>query len=336
MKIRAFIFLLAGTLFFSTATLMACLWDSDTLASESARFPEIPALITGTFPRHSQEFYEWRRKTCEQQLAKNQALFALYDDLAVAQHKLGDHKGAIATMLAKEKLRPGIYETYSNLGTFYIYTGELEQALDWIRQALAINPDAHFGREKYQKWLVEWVLERSKNPGINDAEFNFQTLSLNPLIGFAKFVAQKDSNSAVNNRSAELALNPKQLAAAMRGVTGMMRFADFNNPLLQEALGDLLLSGDIKDNAAQLASLCYLHAATTTKDPAEKKRLMAVFAFSGRLTSGFENAHYDKTLKNALSKGDAYFQSIRKDEMAWIAAGLDASAEFQKKYLAAR
>lgn len=37
-----------------------------------------------------------------------------------------------------------------------------------------------------------------------------------------------------------------------------------------------------------------------------------------------------------LSLSLDYFQAIREDEMAWIAAGQDASVEFQKKYLAAR
>lgn len=326
--------LVAAVLALSPAT--ACIWDRDTLASESARFPEVPELITGAFPRHSKEFYEWRSKSCEKQLASNPNLIELYDDLAVAQHKLGDHKDAIDTMLAKDKLRPGLYETCSNLGTFYIYTGELEKALDWIRQALAINPDAHFGREKYQKWLVEWVLERRKNPRAELVEILSQARTLNPLIGFARFVAEKEANTAVNSRNGEPSLTPKQLAAAIRGVSGMMRFADFNNPLLQEALGDLLLAGDLDVNAAELASLCYLHAANATTDAKEKRRQLGVCEYSGRFTSGFKIESYEKVLQSGLAKGEAYSKSVRKDEMAWIAAGLDASAEFQRKYLPAR
>jgi hypothetical protein len=37
---------------------MGCLWDSDTLASESARFPDMAAIMTGIFPRHSKEYHE--------------------------------------------------------------------------------------------------------------------------------------------------------------------------------------------------------------------------------------------------------------------------------------
>ena len=336
MKKHARVLLAAGMLAVYTATVTACIWDSDTLAAESARFPGISQLITGAFPRHSTEFYEWRRKTCEQQLAKNPALFALYDDLAVAQHKLGDHKSAIATMLAKEKLRPGIYETYSNLGTFYIYTGELEEAVKWISKALAINPNAHFGREKYQKWLVEWQIDIKKPKKENDSSPPPKLSPRNMLLGFAYFVALKEAGTETSSHDADLTLSPEHALAAIRGVSGMMRFADFDNPLLQEAMGDLLFAGDQQKNAAQLASICYLNAARETSDDHMKAVLLAKCKWSGRFTMGFDQEQLSKLLFDGLKQGDTYFQSIRADEMAWIAAGLDASAEFQKKYLASR
>lgn len=331
---KHFSLMAAGCLLVSTAT-FACLWDNDTIASESARFPEIPHLITGAFPRHSREFHEWRQKTSEQKLARTPSDLGLYDDLAVSQHKLGDHKAAIATMQAKEKIRPGVYETYSNLGTFYIYTGELEEALVWIRKALAINPNAHFGRERYQKWLVEWVLERRKNPEIDLEQTRRESRSIYALVGFARFVAWKESG---NDSSKVLELSPTQHAAAIRGVTGMMRFADFNHPLLQEALGDLLQVGDLKENAAQLAALCYLQASSRTQDTKERDRLLGMFAHAGQFTSGFEKrqAEFTQMMVQGLAKGEAYFQTIRQKEIGWIAAGLDAGKEFQKAYLVSK
>src|SRR5262245_56131026 len=89
----------------------ACLWDRDTIAAELARFPGVAEIMTGQFPRHSKEFYEWRRKITEEALAHDPKQTALYDDLAVAQHKLGDHKAAIATMMKKDKIKPDLYET---------------------------------------------------------------------------------------------------------------------------------------------------------------------------------------------------------------------------------
>jgi tetratricopeptide (TPR) repeat protein len=120
----------------SISAAQACLWDQDTIASEKARFPEIPALISGEFPRHSREFYEWRKGRSKARIAADPSDLAAYDDLAVAQHKLGYHRAAIATMERKEAVKPGIYETYSNLGTFLIYTGDLDGALRQIDKAL--------------------------------------------------------------------------------------------------------------------------------------------------------------------------------------------------------
>ena len=57
---------------------------------------------------------------------------------------------------------PGRYETAANLGTFYFHAGKLAEGLPHIDRALAINPDAHFGRERVQKRLVEYVVARNK------------------------------------------------------------------------------------------------------------------------------------------------------------------------------
>ena len=52
---------------------------------------------------------------------------AYYDDLAVAYEKTGQHDKAIETILIKDKKKPGVYETESNLGTFLMVNGRLEE-----------------------------------------------------------------------------------------------------------------------------------------------------------------------------------------------------------------
>ena len=305
----------------STAT--ACLWDSDTLAMETARFPGVAELIAGNFPRHSKAFYEWRKTDCEKRIAQDPKQVALYDDLAVAQHKLGDHRAAIATMEAKEKVQPGLYETESNLGTFYIYAGELDTALQHIDRALAINPKAHFGREKYQRWLVEWL--KADKPQGKDDDFGKNDL---PPVGFAAFVlaklpAEKQANAAW----------VKEQEAALRGITGMMRFADYDNPLLLEALGDVLSTGTFTENASLLASQSYVLASRRSTTDDEKRRLWAKMQRSGGTVDAFKPHNVAKALDAALAKAAVFVAQVHQDEVAWIRAGKDADAEFRKKYL---
>ncbi len=328
--------LVAGMLVLSTATVLACIWDTDTLAAENARLPGVAELITGQFPRHSQTFHEWRRDRCKKLIGSGAANVSTYDDLAVSLHKLGDHKTAIQIMEAKELLFPGLYETRSNLGTFYIYTGQLDEALKYIRQALAINANAHFGREKYQQWLVEWIQEREKakpEHTKDDVSADYARAMGKPA-GFADFVARKEHG--IKHGAGEAKLTLRQLDDAIHGVSGMMRFADYDNPLLLEAMGDLLLAGDLKTNAAQLACISYLHASMKAKSDAEKERLISLATSAGLVTLDFKLERYQKRLQTDLAKGQKLFQQVNQDETAWIAAGKDAGAEFQKKYLASK
>ena len=314
----------SALIFFGIATSSkACLWDKDTIATEKARVPGVEELVFGNFPRHSQEFYEWRKERSEKSLAANPSELAIYDDLAVAQHKLGDHAAAIETMMRKEKIQPGVYETYSNMGTFYIYTGDLPEAVRCLDKALAINPDAHFGREKYQRWLVEWLLA-----GKPDAKGGSSDSLIYRPGGYAAFILGKQPVEARKAFAEDLRRE------SIRGVMGMMRFADFDNPVLLEALGDLLLIGEATANASHHATLAFLHASQVSKRADEQERLSRKFEMANRtLLASREPGLFKAQLKAGLAKGQAFAKNVRADELAWIAAGKDVSAEFEKKYL---
>ncbi len=303
----------------------ACLWDRDTLDAENARFPEVIDLITGNFPRHSREFHEWRVVESKLKLQANPKLLEAYDDLAVSQHKLGDHLAACETMSRKEKIQPGIYETYSNMGTFKIYTGELPKALDFINEALSINADAHFGREKYQKWLVEWAV--AGKPVLTEQPGS-QKIARFDGSGFAAYVISRQPMTKPRILTEQLRRE------AIKGVLGMMRFADFDNPLLQEALGDLLTAGKREVNAAHLASLAYLHASKEATDPDEKLRLTKKFDMV-RITfsDGLNPEKIELELKERLAIGEKLAAAVREDELTWIREKKDVSAEFARKYL---
>src|SRR5262245_8534092 len=148
----------AGLLLPSVA--FACLWDYDTIKMERSRFPGTLELITGKFLRHSPEFYQWRITNRLKRLEADPSNALLLDDLAVAYDKTGQHEKAIETALKTEQLHPGRYETASNLATFLFHAGRPEEGIPHVDRALKINPNAHFGREKYQKFLTEYVVGR--------------------------------------------------------------------------------------------------------------------------------------------------------------------------------
>ncbi|MCA9246727.1 MAG: hypothetical protein KDA42_06415 [Planctomycetales bacterium] len=133
---------------------------------ERSQFPSALELITGKFLRHSPKFYQWRVQNRLERLEGEADNVELLDDLAVAYDKLGEHDKAIETAQRVESLEPGRYETEANMGTFHFHAGRFEQGIPHIERALDINPDAHFGRERYQLLLVEYLLSRREGDSL--------------------------------------------------------------------------------------------------------------------------------------------------------------------------
>lgn len=318
---------------------LACLWDHDTLQQERSRFPAAIELITGKFLRHSKEFYEWRIQDRLRKLEHDPSNLSCYDDLSVAYQKTGQRERAIETMRAKEKVKPGLYETNANLGTFYVLSGELEEGLPYIDKALEINPHAHFDRERYQKWLVEYALSRKHEgriqfplrayPDPND--YNALAAVSEGKYTFAGFLAER---LKIKGR---LPLAESQ--KAVTAVLGMMRFADYDNPLLLEALGDLLRFTEHKDDAKQLASSAYLAASYNFKGhPEEEKyRQLAKAALRMQTKNSFSNdelglSQLESDFKAEKLEADRWYSNLRELEHHWIKSGLDADAQFDRLY----
>lgn len=133
---------------------LACLWDNDTLREESLGKKEIAAVVGGQLGKHSTAFYEAKVTYTRALVDKGTAPKERWDDLAVALARTGKLDDAIALLAEKEKQFPGEYTTQANLGTFLAMKGDLDGAIRHTEQAIAINPDAHFGREKYQLQLL--------------------------------------------------------------------------------------------------------------------------------------------------------------------------------------
>lgn len=317
------------------ASVLACLWDYDTLKQERSRFPSTLELITGKFLRHSPEFYTWRIGDREKKLAAGASDPALYDDLAVAYQMTGDTPKAIATMEALEKLHPGRYETYSNLGTFHILAGNFEAGLPYIDKALAINPDAHFGREKYQKWLVEYAMTRRK-----DGKLAYPLYKPGDEVAFFPPEGPAPFSMFLLTKLDADHLDVTERDKAVKGILGMMRFANYRNPLLLEALANLLTghpaphAGDAK----QLAVRAYLQASYQVEGPArEAYRKLAEEALRMQTigdgsTREMKLPDVEKTFRAELADAESWYAELKGRELDWIAQGLDADAEFDRLY----
>jgi tetratricopeptide (TPR) repeat protein len=317
----------------------ACLWDRDTVRLETKLFPGVLEVMTGKFPRHSAEFYQWREATLRKQLADRPGSPALLDDLAVAVHKLGRHQEAINLMQASLKQVPGRYETLSNLGTFAIYGGDLPASRAYLRQALAINPDAHFGRERYQLWLVEQLMLKKDAGAFPEMTAGFSEATVKTLQSdYARFIQlQINLQDGWARDGLMRELTVEEQTKAIQGVAGMMRFADFDNPQLQSALGDLLSLQTTNSKAPQLAALAYESALMKIRDPAEREELVArkLRALPGQSSKEMRLKLVEK-LDTHLADGRLLAAQVRADELDWIRDKRDVEREFELKYLQAQ
>ncbi|WP_425618717.1 tetratricopeptide repeat protein [Anatilimnocola sp. NA78] len=299
---------LVACVFMSVPSLAwACLWDYDTLLAERSRFPTTLELITGKFLRHSPEFYEWRVKDRTRKLETDPENLELLDDLAVAYDKLGMQERAIELMERKERIKPGLYETAANHGTFLAHAGKLEESLPFLKRAIEINPAAHFGREKYQIYLIEFALEKPVDQS------------------FWQFLGTRNE-----------ADTDEQRQAAIKGVLGIIRFGNHDNPRVLEALASLLTSYEPESrspDAKALAARAYLKASYLTKDDTKmssKLRDLATRTLDLQATTTFTKLEAE--FQSELAEADAWYRDLQQRELTWIAAGTDVDAEFARLY----
>lgn len=321
---------------------VACLWDYDTLKMERARFPDTLELITGKFLRHSPEFYRWRIADRLKRLESDPNNVRLLDDLAAAYDKTGEHDKAIETAERTERIKPGRYETAANLGTFLFHAGRLNDGLPHIDRALKINPDAHFGREKYQKLLVEYVLKQRAGRAV---KLPLADRTLHPG---ADPDRPRPGDAKVENRFRDFlgSVEPDspshdETAAAVKGVLGMMKFGDHKSPILLEALGTLLLSRqyDAQFNGKHLACRAFLKASYEAADGPIRTEYRSMAMDALRMQTDGPHSHRQITLEEVeaefrteLAEAQEWYSELREKELTWIRDGKNPEVEFDKLY----
>lgn len=161
------------------------MWDRDTLKEEGEGRMDTVEMIVGWFDRYPPEYYQARLDRVLAELETKPDDLSLYDDAGVALDRLHRSDEAIALMARKkatlERLQSSIpekthwehqYRYLANLGTFHVHRwigrerkvrnsdlSDLAKAEELIAAAIEHNPDAHFGREKYQLMVIQWLQE---------------------------------------------------------------------------------------------------------------------------------------------------------------------------------
>lgn len=160
----AAIIALSAAALFPGGPAVACGWDDETYFAEAESLPCVLAAIVGAYPEHTKEYYEARIAAADRALAWAPTWLGALDMKGVAFMKMKRLDQAKLVFLKRAEIDPDGYATHANLGTLYTFTGEFDEALKHIDKAMAIEPKAHFGREKYHRRLVVYLKEKATDP----------------------------------------------------------------------------------------------------------------------------------------------------------------------------
>ena len=146
------------TLFFILFALAsrACIWDAETLFQEKLRNHDLAKAILGKPPAADDPSVLAER--IKGLLAnRNEHDADWWNNLAGAYLRLNQPETAVTLLEPVVKKFPNNYGIHANLGTAYHLLGRYAEAEEEIARDLEINPNAHFGLEKYHLSLLEYL-----------------------------------------------------------------------------------------------------------------------------------------------------------------------------------
>lgn len=134
----------------------ACRWDADTLGNEKKKKPEIAEIIFGT-GKEQVDVARLQNRIADLKANPRRDDPDWWNNFAGAYIQLGQPQRA-ADLLEPvlEKFKDN-YGVHANLGTAYHLLGRYQEAEKEIARDLEINPEAHFGLEKYHLALLQYL-----------------------------------------------------------------------------------------------------------------------------------------------------------------------------------
>lgn len=164
----------------------ACGWDYETYHAEAKSLPCVFDALLGYWPKHTDAYHEKRIEAFDQALAWMPDWTEGLDAKGISLLKLGDLEQAEVVMSRRLSVAPDAYPSHANLGTLYTFTGAFDKALVHIDRALALEPEAHFGREGYHRALVVFLQRIEADPDIAKQE---------TFVGVAPTARQREQGS---------------------------------------------------------------------------------------------------------------------------------------------
>ena len=186
-------YFLLGIIALGATTAPACMWDDDTLSAEARGLPHVVDAIVGRIDVNPPEYYTLRLELSQKDIVRDPSDWQAYDNIAVALDKLGRGREGLdwldkkrvamndaALRPTKDPMNDPWYRYHANRGTLLIHLwfakgrpddrALIDKGLAELRQALDINPDAHFGRERVQIKVVEILSARDPDGPHSRAE----------------------------------------------------------------------------------------------------------------------------------------------------------------------
>lgn len=134
----------------------ACRWDADTLRNEKKKKPEIAEIIFGT-GKEIVDTPRLQKRISELKVNPRHDDPDWWNDFAGAYIQLGQPDKAVDLLEPVLQQFKDNYGIHANLGTAYHLLGRYQDAEKEIARDLEINPDAHFGLEKYHLALLQYL-----------------------------------------------------------------------------------------------------------------------------------------------------------------------------------
>ena len=139
------------------ADVAACIWDADTLSTEGQRSPTLAEIILADAPAATDP-KPLRQRIESLRSSPRTDDPAWWNDLAGAHIRLGESQEAVKMLEPLLAKFPDDYGIHANLGTAYHLLGRYQDAEREIARDLEINPEAHFGLEKYHLALLQYLI----------------------------------------------------------------------------------------------------------------------------------------------------------------------------------